>query len=267
MGLFSFLNKNKQENAGEDGAYVSRDDDDALAAKARSKRASSANEPGARRSRDGKPAVDPVLPEKKRARRRLVGAVALGLAVAIGLPMILDAEPKPLASDIEIRIPSKDKAPPLALPTRVPAADTLDGKEEIVEPVKVAEPAPRVAAAAPEVTEVKLASARAEPKPAVKPEAKSAATKPDSARATAILEDKAVDKPVAPKVVLQVAALQSQEKVDGLRGKLKEAGIASFTQKSGGLIRIRVGPYSKDDGEKIRAKLGKLGLSGSVVAN
>lgn len=274
MRLFSFLNKNKQENAGDDGAYVSRDDDDAIAAKARSKRASSANEPAARRTRDGKAAVDPVLPEKKRARRRLVGAVALALAVAIGLPMILDAEPKPLASDIDIRIPSKEKAPPLALPTTVPAADALDGKEEIVEPGNAAEPAPRNVAVARDVAEVKLTSARVEPKPAARPEAKpevkpeaKPAAKPDTARAIAILEDKAADKAPPQKYVLQVAALQSQEKVDELRSKLKEAGIASFTQKSGGLIRIRVGPFSKDDGEKIRAKLGKLGLSGSVVSN
>ena len=66
---------------------------------------------------------------------------------------------------------------------------------------------------------------------------------------------------------MQVAALASQEKVNELQGKLKEAGIPSFTQKSGELIRIRVGPFSKDDGEKIRAKLSKLGLTGSVVPN
>jgi DedD protein len=92
MGLFSFLNKNKQETAGEDSGYIARDDDDAIAAKARSKRASSAGEGAERRSRgERKGAPDPVLPEKKRARRRLVGAVALALAVAIGLPMILDS--------------------------------------------------------------------------------------------------------------------------------------------------------------------------------
>ena len=50
------------------------------------------------------------MPEKKRARRRLVGAIALALLVAVGLPMLLDSEPKPLSTDIDIRIPSKDKA-------------------------------------------------------------------------------------------------------------------------------------------------------------
>ena len=72
------------------------------------------------------------------------------------------------------------------------------------------------------------------------------------------------------KYIVQVAALASQEKANELQGKLKAAGIASFTQKSGKsgeLIRVRVGPFSKDEGEAIRAKLSKLGLTGAVVPN
>lgn len=280
MGLFSFLNKNKQEGA--DGAYHSRDDDEdaAIGAKARAKRASHAGEGAARR---GKETVDPVLPEKKRARRRLVGAIALALAVAVGLPMILDAEPKPLASDIDIRIPAKDKTPQVP----VPVAESLGRSEEIVEPAKVAP--------APEVAEVTLPSARPEPKPELKkvepkvadkapekvadktpekaPEkaAPKAAEPKDNERALAILEDKPAAAPSTQKYIVQVAALASQDKVNELQAKLKAAGIPSFTQKgsgkSGELIRIRVGPFSKDEGEAIRAKLGKLGLSGSVVPN
>ena len=125
MGLFSFLNKNKQEST-EDSGYYSKSDDDTVAARARSKRASSANEPAARRSKEARAAADPVLPEKKRARRRLVGAIALALGVAVGLPMVLDSEPKPPVGDIDIRIPSKDKVAPQAQPRAVAAADALD---------------------------------------------------------------------------------------------------------------------------------------------
>ena len=288
MGLFSFLNKNKQDSADDDGDYVSRDDD-ALAAKARSKRASSAGEPAARRGREGKAVADPVLPEKKRARRRLVGAVALALAVAIGLPMILDSEPKPLATDIDIRIPSKDKAPPQVMPAAtapVAAADALDTSEEIVEPASMAEPPVRQIPVPLDVAEVRTAplkpAVKAEPKQDLKPDpkpepkiadkpVKPAEPKPavakgdDAARALAILEGK----PAAPsqKYVVQVAALQSPEKVAELQDKLKAAGIPSFTQKSGEWIRIRVGPFSKEEGEQIRAKLDKLGLSGKVQPN
>ncbi|MES2018888.1 MAG: SPOR domain-containing protein [Pseudomonadota bacterium] len=273
MGLFSFLSKNKQESA--DASYHSRPDDDdaAIGARARAKRASNAGEGAGRRGKDGRATVDPVLPEKKRARRRLVGAIALALAVAVGLPMLLDSEPKPLATDIDIRIPAKDKAPPQSQPVAVAvaAADTLDRRETIVEAPPAVNPR--------EVAEVKLAKPeikKPEPKApeklAVKPvEAKPAADKPDAARALAILEDKPAAAAAPQKYIVQVAALASQDKVNELQGRLKEAGIPSFTQKgsgkSGELIRIRVGPFSKEEGEKVRAKLTKLGLTGSVVPN
>lgn len=279
MGLFSFLNKNKQDIAEDEGDYVSRDDD-ALAAKARSKRASSANEPGARRS--GRTAVDPVLPEKKRARRRLVGAIALALAVAIGLPMILDSEPKPLATDIVIRIPSKEKAPPQPLPAPesmaapVAAADALDKSEEIVEPAPEKKtdimPEPRVVEKPPvKVAEAKPVERKPEPKPEAKPESRAEpkpVAKPDAERALAILEDKPVPAPSAQKYVVQVAALSNADKVAELQDKLRAAGVPSFTEKgAGGMVRVRVGPFKKEEGEKIRAKLVKLGLSGDMVAN
>lgn len=307
MGLFSFLSKNKQDNAEASGRF-SRADDDAFAERARSKRASHA----------GRRGEDPVLPEKKRARRRLVGAIALALAAAVGLPMLLDSEPKPLAGDIAIQIPSKEKAPPLPVPAApapsVAAAESVDKGEEIVTPPpapKPAAPAPAPSAgeAAREVAEVrppakpepaKLAQAehakveapkpeqhkpdakpkepKPEPKPAEKPKADKAKpedkprAKDDSARALAILEGKPAEKAhdaAGGKVVLQVAALGSQEKAAELQAKLRDAGIHSFTQKlnrpNGELIRVKVGPYSKEEAEKVRAQLSKLGLSGTVV--
>ncbi|HEY1610908.1 MAG TPA: SPOR domain-containing protein [Paraburkholderia sp.] len=51
--------------------------------------------------------LDPTLPEKQRARRRLVGAIALVIAAVIVLPMILDTHPKPVTDDIAIDIPSR----------------------------------------------------------------------------------------------------------------------------------------------------------------
>ncbi len=46
---------------------------------------------------------------KSRARRRLIGAVALALAVVVVLPMVLDSEPKVTGQDIDLRIPASDK--------------------------------------------------------------------------------------------------------------------------------------------------------------
>ncbi len=276
MGLFSFLNKNKQEDFVDDGAYQARDDDDALASKARSKRASSAGEPAARRSKDNR--ADPVLPEKKRARRRLVGAVALALGVAIGLPMILDAEEKPRGTDIDIRIPSKEKAPALPMPAAVAPAESLDKREEIVQEVAPAA-APRPLP--PEPADIKTVTLKTEPKAEVKPLAKApekVAAKPapvlkpaktDEQRALAILEGKPAAPTAPQKMSLQVAALSSQDKVNDLMARLKAEGIPASTQKSanGELIRVRVGPFSKDEADKVRAKLDKLGLSGKALPN
>lgn len=323
MGLFSFGTKNKQETVRDSGHFV-KDDEAAYTERARSKRASSAGEGGRRSSRG-----DPILPEKKRARRRLVGAIALVLAAVVALPMLLDSEPKPLATDIAIHIPDKDKAAPLPVPSeQVAPTASVDSDEEIIDPVP-APPAgtrtpPVAVAAAPVASEVppmrmlepakpvetvKLkpeAKPKAEPeaKPATKPEPVKAEKKPepekkpvkvaekaaeshpkaehvtkparpdDAARAIAILEDKPAAKAEpktvkaegpAPRFVVQVAALASQEKVTELQSRLRAAGVASFTQKSGELIRVRVGPFSKEEAEKVRAKLSGIGLSGSMV--
>ena len=79
--------------------------------------------------------LDPTLPEKQRARRRLVGAIALVVAAVIILPMVLDSHPKPVTDDISIDIPSRP-VPKLArssanedvqagvAPDNPPAADT-----------------------------------------------------------------------------------------------------------------------------------------------
>ncbi|HEX7909446.1 MAG TPA: SPOR domain-containing protein [Paraburkholderia sp.] len=57
--------------------------------------------------------LDPTLPEKQRARRRLVGAIAMVVAAVVILPMVLDSHPKPVTDDISIEIPNRP-APKLA---------------------------------------------------------------------------------------------------------------------------------------------------------
>lgn len=318
------MNKNKQETTAQERGYYSRDDD-SDATRARSKRASSAGDPAPERAGKSRVSDDPVLPEKKRARRRLVGAVALALAVAVGLPMVLDSEPKPLASDIAIQIPSRDKAPPLPLPaapgeapTAVPA-DSLDQREQFVEPARaqprevvpaspaaampVLIPAPTAApapvrqieskavepkAVAPKAIALKaiepkaVESKAAEPKPAVKPSARAdekvalrpVPPAPEASRALAILEGKA-DKARAPdvpkpKFVVQVAALATQEKVAELQDKLRQMGLNSQTHKvSTGagerIIQVQVGPFSRDEADRMRARIEQAGLKGGMV--
>lgn len=286
MSLFSFLRKNKQESASGESTFYSRAEEDSKAVRSRAKRR------GSKESREDE-ALDPVLPEKKRARRRLIGAVALVLAAVIGLPMVLDSEPKPLADDIAIQIPSKDKPAGGAIArtdmpsaSKIAASASLDAKEEVVE---APAPAEKEAHAAAEPAKAKddAKAADAAPKasdktasPAIaKAEPKSADTHDksdktdDAARAKALLDGKPDPKAAEKKpgkYVIQVAALATKEKVDELQDKLKSAGIKSYTEKiataSGDRTRIRVGPFaSKEEAEKAKAKIVKLGLNGTLV--
>ncbi len=52
--------------------------------------------------------LDPSLIHKKKARRRLVGAIAFLGAVGVSLPFLLDSEPKPSTRDVQIRVPARE---------------------------------------------------------------------------------------------------------------------------------------------------------------
>lgn len=259
MSLFSFLRKSKQEPASDDGAYYSRAEEDSQNVRSRAKRkqATRRDEP-----------LDPVLPEKKRARRRLVGAVALVLAVVIGLPMILDSEPRPLSEEIAIQIPSRDKAPPMSR-ADAPGARVAPVEPAAVERVEVARQPESPAAKGkpshvPAPPTVPAASAPAPVK---------AAKADDGARALALLEgrpDPRAAEKKAEQYVIQVAALASREKVNELRAKLAGAGIKSYTQPvataGGEATRIRIGPFaSRDEAELMRARIVKLGLNATLT--
>lgn len=323
MCLLSFFKKNMQKQG-------SPDDVDSGEFRSRAEEGSKLTRGEAKRTATNRKAkvVDPILPEKKRARRRLIGAVALALAAVIGLPMVLDSEPKQNPDDISIQIPSKDK--PLALldhnnalpeTTAIAVASkykTMDTEpvEEIISPALKASPIvvekPIQPIVKPDIyadakpdqrhqtnsTEPASDSKSAAPS-SVKASAKTSVVvvkeetatkaqhKVDAAdeafRALAILEGKTSSNTPAAKTdkadkkdkvvsgfTVQVAALATQEKVNELQSKLNAANIKSYTQKvvtvSGHIIRIRVGPFeSKDEAEKMRAKLEKLGLTGKLI--
>ena len=285
MGLFSIFRTNKQESSSDDGEFFTRTEDESNAVRGRGKRKQrkQVNEP-----------VDPALPEKKRARRRLVGAVALVMAAVIVLPMILDSEPQPLAADIAIQIPSKDRPaahPDSAVPNAssltvpgTPLSAALDKDEEIIQPSAIPTPVENSATTLSSTSDTASKSAFpskqasgvedkavAQPTPARKPD--------DSERARAILEARTlaqVDTVTAPReakpgaYLVQVAALTSQDKVNELQSKLKNAGIKSHTQKvaaaNGNWIRVRVGPFAnREEADKMREKIAKLGLNGRLV--
>ncbi|MBN9460689.1 MAG: SPOR domain-containing protein [Burkholderiales bacterium] len=87
----------------------------------------------ARRDASDGAALDPALTQKKRARRRLVGAVVLGLAAAVILPLVLDSEPRQTITDVQIEIPPRDAPLP-------PKAGDAAGSAAASDPVPPATP-------------------------------------------------------------------------------------------------------------------------------
>src|ERR1019366_3405709 len=67
---------------------------------------------------------------KRQSRRRLIGAIALTTALVIILPIVFDGEPPTTkVSDIELRIPDKDKSADLPIES---AATTLSMASAVV---------------------------------------------------------------------------------------------------------------------------------------
>jgi DedD protein len=265
-----------------------------------------------------------LVPEKKRARRRLIGAIVMVLAVVIGLPMVLDTEPKPSGKNIIIQIPSKElpavsternekvaeEDTPARDRARVPDENKVENK--LSPPISVAETASSTASSAPAKPATTTAAAtkppvKTETKPAQglanaasvkddksvgskEPESKAADSstvehspnRDESTRALAILNgsaaasgSSATEAAKSPakentRIVVQIGAFTTQEKVDELRDKLTSAGIKSYIQKvatsTGEKIRVRVGPFSdKESADKAKKQLEKLGLNGSLI--
>ncbi|HTI16540.1 MAG TPA: SPOR domain-containing protein [Trinickia sp.] len=111
MGLFSFGNKDDAPPTRRRGSQAR-----AERGEPRRRRTGRGGDAAARDTAFGAGAMllDPTLPEKQRARRRLVGAIALVIAAIVVLPLVLDSHPKPVTDDIAIDIPSR----PANLPIR-----------------------------------------------------------------------------------------------------------------------------------------------------
>ncbi|MBT3067088.1 SPOR domain-containing protein [Rhodoferax sp. U11-2br] len=204
---------------------------------------------------------------RQRAKYRLAGATVLVLGAVIGLPLLFDKQPRPIAVDTPIVIPDKNKVLPLVIPAS-PAKPTQASADTAAPTSPVAaEPAAQAAAAtAPKPAADKLAEqkqpvaqvdkgqaatntvvkeAPASPKPA--------ATPADANRALALLEGKPADKSAdaaakAPKVassaaapakaasataeryVVQVGAFSDNARAHEVRVKLERAGVKTYAQ-------------------------------------
>lgn len=223
---------------------------------------------------------DTQLQLKKRARRRLVGAVAFAGLAAVVLPMVMDEEPKQQVQELDIRIPGQDQVPPLRS-----RPDTAGGERRETPASK-----PTSSAAAPDRATEKLVDKPTEKpaekpaekpvtKPAEKPDGKKneASTAADAQRAAAILNGKssndkpASDKPAAGNgsFVILIGAFSNPANVKQLQTKIGELGIRVFTEPldspQGKKTRVRAGPFtSREAADKALEKMKRIGVNGVV---
>ncbi len=221
---------------------------------------------------------DEELQLKRRARRRLIGAVVLVTAIIVILPMVLDSEPKAPGQEVSVKIPSPDSA---AFTSKVAPTPAAPPESKTVpkapEPKPAAKPLveeARKIAAAPPVVEAPPAAKETPkevPKPALKAETELSKAPPAKAPAKpAAKKPKPAAKPAAGKFVVQVIALADAERAKQMQGQIAAAGIKSYTEvvktAKGDVTRVRAGPFAtRQAAEKAREQLKALGMSGNIA--
>jgi DedD protein len=228
---------------------------------------------------------------KRRARRRLVGAIVLALAAAVLLPLLLESEPKPLGDEVSIQIPPIESgkfvnplSPGKASDPKA-AANRAGAKSATpAEPPSPPAPTPQAAPATEAVVEP-AASATASAKGGDVPPPEPAAA--PAAAPVAPLADQSVPPPTAskapapsaqagagqtsPAFAVQVAAFTDRYGALAVVRKLKQAGFTAYVEPpaagdKSALYRVRVGPYaSREAADATRAKLKTAGYDAIVA--
>lgn len=201
---------------------------------------------------------------RKRARRRLVGAIALVLLVVTVLPMILDdREDQTAQPEIAISIPNKDgdfasKVVPVEpLPLSAPQ---VDGQP--VAPIEKVQPQPD-----------KQSETVPETAPTTEGKKQESTSTASAQEAPAAVKSNISEKPAAAggNFSVQIGVFSDAANVKQLEDKLAAGGFKYYNEKlstaTGSKIRLRAGPFaSRPDAEQARDALKALGISGIVVA-
>ena len=210
---------------------------------------------------------------RRRARHRLIGAAALVLLGVLGFPLLFDTQPRPIAVDIPIEIPSRNPSgaavtkgeptmpAPAAKGANVTTAESLTAREEVVEaktPAAVLTPPKDKAAVTPVQKNTEKSPEKAPEKPVDK-----AAEKP---------AEKPADKAASgnERIVVQVGAFAEVDRAREARLKLERAGLKTYTHvaetSEGRRIRVRMGPFAtRADAEKAAARAKALGLPAALL--
>jgi DedD protein len=222
---------------------------------------------------------DADLQLKKRARRRLVGAVALALFAVIVLPMVMDREPRPLSQDIQVTIPSQDSTglvakvlPGKPLATPMPAPESKPAGESAAEQQKIetkAKPEPVIPTAA-QSKPVGSADTVSAAKPVEKPTAPEKKSEPAEKSTVKMAAEGKPPSDVSGQWVVQLGAYKEAGNVKMLLAKLKGINVPAYTEKfdspQGPRTRVRAGPFaSQDAAEKARSRIKIIGVDGPVA--
>lgn len=244
---------------------------------------------------------DELLALKKRARRRLVGAVALVLISVIVLWNVLDGEPKAAKQNVNAQAveiisdapqinaagkPAATAAPSFAEPTPTSVAKVVAAPAKPVMPEPLAsvstepasvkkqiEPQPEPVSEAkhekPAREEKKLQEKHDKPKSELRQDTPKHDAKPMAKHEAKLAETKAVENKAASDSsgddakshLIQVAALSDSEKAKALVARLAEHGVKAYTEQKGEVTRVRVGPFSSR--EQAEKALSKIQSAGA----
>lgn len=212
---------------------------------------------------------------KKRARRRLVGAIALVLLMITVLPMVLDDRAvKTPQQEIAITIPSQDSGD---FTSKIVPVDSNPASSK--QPEANTKPEPAVPLAQP-LEKSQVPRVQSSKTLAVKPvsESHTAAVEPrpgasepkKEIRIKATEAEKSMVK--AGSFSVQIGVFSDAANVKKMQQKLQDQGYKSYTEKlstpNGEKIRLRAGPFaSKSDAQDALSKIKDAGLSGMLVSN
>ncbi|KVW23051.1 SPOR domain-containing protein [Burkholderia ubonensis] len=263
MGIFSFGKK-------DDDAPTRRGGRTGTSRNVRSERTERAERVERRSRRTERPEsdallLDPTLPEKQRARRRLVGAIALVVAAVIVLPMVLDSHPKPVTDDIAIDIPNRPAHH--AAPSRDEDASDVQAGVAHDEPPASETAATAIAGAATDAArdaakpaakpDTATTTASVAPKPAPAPAAPAQSARPAAPKPAPAAVANADDggdaatpsSPAGARFAVQLGAFKDDATARSWATKLKSAGVPAYVehrkQADGSTATLlRAGPFA-----------------------
>lgn len=212
---------------------------------------------------------------RRRARHRLLGAAVLVLIGVIGFPLLFDSQPRPIAVDIPIEIPDRNRARPLVVPATPNPATATAGREPGASSVASSDTGMITERADGSEVSADRApvTAAAQPRPPAerRPEAaKPVPPKPPATAAVAAVAAKPAASEDAGRFVVQVGAFADTAKAQEVRQKLERAGIKTYTHVAktaeGERTRVRVGPFtSRAEADRAAGRVKGLSLPAAIL--